>query len=56
MIEDETKKIIHEAADAFGINAKHEKRLVVSLNVLAWISRLWYLFKNKSKKTERNDD
>lgn len=56
MIEDEAKKIIHDAADAFGIKEKHEKRIVVSLNVISLISRLWYAFKNRSKKTDRNDD
>ena len=56
MIDDEAKKVLHEAADAFGVKAKHEKRLIASLNVLTWVASIYRWFKDRKKQAADNDE
>lgn len=46
-----------EAADAFGIRAKHQKRAAVVLDILQGIFFFWKWFKNnEGEKKEHLDD
>ena len=45
-----------DAADAFGIRAKHQKRAAVVLDILQGIFFFWKWFKNEGDKKEHLDD